>query len=86
MFDLGIEAQIRKFLAERYASPAEVARLGRGDSLLNAGIMDSLGVVELAHFVSDEFEIEVRPQDLVPEYFDSIAGLEKFLAARRQKS
>lgn len=85
MADIQIEARIRAFLAERYASREEVDRLRKGESLLGAGIMDSLGVVELAHYVADTFEVEVNPKDLIPEYFDSIAGLERFLEERTRR-
>ena len=52
-------------------------------SFLDNGIIDSLGFMELVAFVEKEYTIKVAPQDLVPENFDSVNKLSKYITSRR---
>ena len=63
----------------------EVARdLGResldpDEDLLATGIIDSLGVVKLIVSLEKAFRIEVKDEDVVPENFQSLDSLAKFV-------
>jgi acyl carrier protein len=48
-------------------------------SFLDEGIVDSTGIIELVAFVEKSFGIEVEDDDIVPENFDSIANIAKYL-------
>lgn len=52
-------------------------------SLLDSGIVDSLGVLDLVAFIEEQFGIEAQDEDLVPENFDSIDALTRFVNERR---
>lgn len=52
-------------------------------SFLEAGIIDSTGVLELVAFIEGEFGIVVDDDDLVPANLDSIAGVAAFVRAKR---
>jgi acyl carrier protein len=41
------------------------------DDLLNAGILDSLGVLQLVSFVEEQFGIQIPDEDVVMENFQS---------------
>ena len=48
----------------------------RNDSLfIEEGIIDSLGVLELAAFIEETFHFRVEDEELVPENLDSIDNL-----------
>jgi acyl carrier protein len=51
-------------------------------SLLENGIIDSTGVLELVTFVEGQFGIGVADDELVPENFDSIAGLTAYVRCK----
>jgi acyl carrier protein len=51
-------------------------------SFLEQGIIDSLGFMELVAFVEKEYGIKVGPQDLVPDNFDSVNKLSRFIGSR----
>ncbi|MGZ8197708.1 MAG: acyl carrier protein, partial [Burkholderiales bacterium] len=57
-------------------------RVADGVSLLDAGIIDSTGVMELVSFLEQEFGIQVDDQDLVPENLDSISALAAFVTRK----
>ena len=41
------------------------------DDLIESGILDSLSIIQLVTKISDEFDVEITPVDLVPENFKS---------------
>lgn len=51
-------------------------------SFLENGIIDSLGFMELVAFVEKEYGIKVGPQDLVPDNFDSVNKLSRYIGSR----
>ena len=59
--------------------------LGEGDdlsdtqSLLQSGVADSTGVMELAMFVEKTFGIHVNDEDYIPENFDTIQNIAAFV-------
>jgi acyl carrier protein len=53
-------------------NPGELAD---SDSLLDKGIIDSTGVLELVGFLEEHFGIAVDDEDLVPENLDSVDTL-----------
>lgn len=52
-------------------------------SLLDGGIIDSVGVMELVAFLEQEFGLKVADEDLVPENLDSVANLVRFIDRKR---
>ena len=46
--------------------------LRHDDQLLQSGLVDSLGIIEVVTFLEREFQITVTDEDLLPENFQSI--------------
>ena len=76
-----IEAQIRKFIGDHFPS-ARRAKLGSQDALLENGIIDSLGVLDLVSFMEETFAITVMDEELLPENFQTIERLTKFVESK----
>jgi acyl carrier protein len=53
--------------------------VGDQDPLLSRGIVDSLGILDLVGFVEREFGIKVADDELLPEHFESIANIARFV-------
>jgi acyl carrier protein len=49
------------------------------DDLLSAGIIDSLGVLQLVSFIEDQFNIQMPDEDVVLENFQSVNSLASYL-------
>ena len=77
----GTASIVRGFIDEHFPA-ARKQSLGDDDSLLDSGIVDSLGILEIVSFLSETFAIEVSDEDLVPENFQSVATLVDFIERR----
>lgn len=77
-----MKAQIRSFVLANFyvADPAQVAD---GRSLLEQGIIDSTGVLEIIGFVESTFGITVEDEEMVPANLDSIDGIARFVQTKQ---
>lgn len=75
-------AVLRQFIIENFLFGCDVPPLAEDESLLERGIIDSTGVLELVGFLEARFGIAVNNDEIVPENFDSVANLSKYVAAR----
>jgi len=67
--------QIRTYIMNNILLGSGGQSISDDDSFLEKGIIDSTGILELVAFVEDEFDIEVKDEELIPENFDSIEKL-----------
>ncbi|SFN88706.1 Acyl carrier protein [Mesorhizobium sp. NFR06] len=73
---------IRDFLASNFYI-ADAKSLSTTESLLDQGIVDSTGVLEVIGFIEETFGITVEDSELLPENLDSIQGIAQFIASKR---
>jgi len=69
---------IRKFIHENFILD-EGDPLGDEDSLLEKGVIDSTGVLELVAFIEEKYGITVEDEELIPENLDSIRNIAEFI-------
>ncbi|UVK51324.1 acyl carrier protein [Mesorhizobium sp. AR02] len=70
--------QIRNFLVSNFYV-SDVKALVNDTSLLDQGIVDSTGVLEIIGFIEETFGIIVEDSELLPENLDSIRGIEQYI-------
>ncbi|MBL8062689.1 MAG: acyl carrier protein [Anaerolineales bacterium] len=66
---------IRNFITNEILHNPSVIPLGDDESLIESGIIDSLGIMTLLAFVEREFSVEIPGDDLLPENFASISAI-----------
>jgi acyl carrier protein len=76
-----ITDRIKHFLVEHFPS-ARKHPLAEDDHLLANGIVDSLGILDLVGYLEREFGIAITDDDLVPEHFESLRRMTKFVQDR----
>jgi acyl carrier protein len=74
-------AKIRQYIQDNLLYGDTVA-LDDSASLLDAGIIDSTGAMELVAFLETQFGIRIDDRDLVPENLDSIAAMDAFVSRK----
>ena len=86
---LNTEIAIRKFIANSFMYREGVDSLKDTDSLLEKGLIDSTGVLELVFFVENTFGLKVNDDEVLPENLDSIQRIasliQRKLAASPEK-
>jgi len=77
-----LKQQIRDFVTSNFYV-AEVASLKDETSLLEHGIIDSTGVLEVIVFLESTFGISVDDSELRPENLDSIERIAAFVERKK---
>lgn len=78
---MDIQKQVKEFLYDE-SLKEEFDELTSSDSLLEAGIIDSVKMLELITFIEETFGIKVDEDDLFPENFDSLQAIEEFINSK----
>lgn len=74
-------ATVREFIAENFLFRAD-ADLDDEQSLLDSGVIDSTGVLEVIAFLEQTFGISIADEEIVPENLDSINNMTRYLASK----
>lgn len=76
-----LNERIRNFVMEKFPL-ARKRGINFQDNLLESGILDSLGILDLVAFVEQNFGIVLADEELVPENFQSIEHLTAFVQSK----
>jgi acyl carrier protein len=77
-----IIAETRSYITENflYARPNYV--VGEDEHLLEKGIVDSMGMVELITFLQDQFDVEPADDEITEENFATLQRIAGFVARK----
>lgn len=78
-----VETEIRGYIVKNFLFGVDDAGITAEDSLLDKGVIDSTGVLEVVGFLDEHFGVAVLDDELVPGNFDSIAKLTAFVNRKR---
>ncbi|NLF01427.1 MAG: acyl carrier protein [Anaerolineales bacterium] len=79
---MSTEALIRQYILENCLFTNDETRLKNTDSFLEEGIVDSTGILELLMFVEETFGIQADDEEVVPENFDSVEKLTRYVNSK----
>ena len=77
-----ISLAVRRFIGENFLFRDDGDAITHDASLLDAGIIDSTGVLELVCFLESTFGIEVQDDEMLPENLDSIRGITAYVTRK----
>ena len=78
--DIGqVRARIRGYILENLLFTDDPSQLPDDASLLDRGIIDSTGVLEIVLFLEEQFGIKVKDSDMLPENFDTVDRMVRFV-------
>ena len=80
-----VETSIRRYVLEAFLFTEDESQLSNNASFLEEGIVDSTGVLELVMFVEETFGITVKDEEVVPENFDSVERLARYVRLRMKE-
>ena len=74
-----VRIEVRKFVVENFMFGQENQEFSDAASMLENGLIDSTGVLELVAFVEEKYGIAVADEELVPTNFDSVDNLAEYI-------
>jgi acyl carrier protein len=77
-----ISLAVRRFIGENFLFRDDGDAITHDASLLDAGIIDSTGVLELVSFLETTFGIEVQDDEMLPENLDSIRAITNYVSRK----
>jgi acyl carrier protein len=77
-----IKDEVRTFVRTNFYVP-EAAKLSDEASLLEQGIIDSTGVLELVTFIEEHFGVAIDDAEMVPQNLDSVANIAAFVERKK---
>ena len=80
---MSVREELREFIIENFMIGRDPEELSDSGSLLELGIIDSTGVLEVVGFLEEKYGLEVDDDELVPENLDSIENLEGFIKRKQ---
>lgn len=79
-----LREQIRAFILENYLFTDDKSALGLDDSLLERGIVDSTGMLEIIFFIEEQLGVKVKDEEMVPDNLDGVNKIAAFVHSKRQ--
>lgn len=76
---MDIKESVRTFIREEleWAGPDE--HLNDDASLIDAGVIDSLSLLEIGHWVGDQYGFRVDDTDMIAANFETLTAIEAFI-------
>ena len=78
-----LQTQVRYFILENYLFTNDASALGPDESLLDRGIVDSTGMLEIIMFIEDELGVQVEDEEMIPENLDSVNRIAAFVGRKK---
>ena len=73
---------IKNFVENEMVDKKNRAMFAISDSLIEQGIVDSLGVQILVAYLEKEFGIELIDMEIIPENFDNIVSISNLVSTK----
>lgn len=80
---MDLKGQIRDYIIENFLFGDTEPLVDDSTSLLDSGIIDSTGVMELVAFLEGDLGLTIDDDELVPENLDSVDNLAAFVIRKQ---
>lgn len=79
---MDIESQVRQFVLTNFYV-ADPASLRDDASLLDSGVVDSTGMMEVIAFLESTYHLTVEESEMVPDNLESIRSISQYVQRKR---
>lgn len=77
--------EVKSFILKNYLFTEDESQLADGDSLMQKGVVDSTGILELIMHLEDMYGVKVLDEEMVPQNLDSVTAISAFVERKRGK-
>lgn len=81
-----VQGRIAEFVLDNLLFGDETRMPAGGQSLLDSGVIDSTGILELIEFLETEFGVHVEDDETVPENLDGIDRIAAYVERKQAAS
>ena len=81
--DEGIHDKVRQYVFENFLFGGKSRNIDSTTSFLESGIIDSTGILEIVHYLEEEFAIKVEDEEIVPENLDSLRNIAAYVQRKK---
>jgi acyl carrier protein len=78
-----LRSEIRQFVLDDLLMGDTSSMLDDGESFLETGTLDSIGVLDVIMFLEHNFQLRIQDCELVPENLDSVNRLVQFVMRKQ---
>jgi acyl carrier protein len=79
---VSVVTEVERFILDDITQGKGIESLASDEDLLEKGIVDSHGLMEVIGFLESRYGIAIGDEDLVPENFQSLDRIEAFVRAK----
>lgn len=80
---MSIEDEVSGYILENFLFSSDPRDLGKEESFLAKGIIDSTGMMEVIYFIEDRFGIRISDSEMIPENLDSVSRIARFVERKQ---
>jgi len=80
---MNIQEKVSQFILNNFLMHESNIDLDINASLLEEGIIDSTGVLELVSFLESEFSVKITEDEIIPENLDTIENIVAFVEKKK---
>ena len=73
-----------KFINETLIQDAAGSPVGEEDSLIQRGVLDSIGLLQIMTFIEQEVGVRVPDDEVLPENFETVRQIDELVQRLRQ--
>lgn len=78
--------KIREFIRDNFLFREDRETISDDESLLEAGLIDSTGILELVAFLESDFGLDIVDADIIPDNLDSIDRIAAFVTTKQERA
>ena len=70
---------VKEFIVSNMMVGERCVNLDDTFSLIENGVLDSLGIMKLIQFIEERFSFSIEDEDILPENFENIESISQFI-------
>jgi acyl carrier protein len=74
--------RVRRFIVDDLGWPGTADELTDDLPLIQAAVLDSLGILTLVEFLESNYSIAIEDGEIVPAHLGSLAGIERYVNSK----
>jgi acyl carrier protein len=79
-----LKGQIREFIQVQLAEPKGISSFTDDESLMETGVIDSLGIFRLVSFLEEDLRVRVSDEEINADTLKSVNAIEELVLRKRK--